>query len=47
MPGKETLVGTPIGKPYFSTSLQVAPGNKGYRPNTGRSFFPQPTLTYY
>ena len=34
MPGHEKLVNTPIHKPYFSTSLQVAPGSniEDYRP---------------
>ena len=33
MPGKENLINTPINKPYFSTSLQVAPGYPDFRPN--------------
>ena len=33
MPGKEKLINTPINKPYFSTSLQVAPGYPDFRPN--------------
>jgi hypothetical protein len=34
MPGHEKLINTPIHKPYFSTSLQVAPGSniEDYRP---------------
>ena len=32
MPGKAKLINTPISKPYFSTSFQVAPGFKDYRP---------------
>lgn len=32
MAGKEKLINTPINKPYYSTSLQIAPANKNYRP---------------
>ena len=33
MPGKEKLIHTPVNKPYYSASLQVAPALK-YRPTT-------------
>jgi len=33
MAGKGKLINTPIHRPYFSTSLQIAPGNQNYRPN--------------
>eukprot|EP01041_Mallomonas_annulata_P010296 gene10296-21494_t len=32
MPGKEKLIGTPVNKPYYSASLQVAPSVPNYRP---------------
>ena len=45
MPGKEDLgPNTPTDKPYFSASLQIAPGNQNYRPETG--FSPAPHLWY-
>ena len=34
MAGKEKLINTPIHRPYFSSSLQVAPGIKDYRPQS-------------
>lgn len=46
MPGKETLQHTPINKPYFSTSLQVAPGSTqdDYRPTVSET--PAPGYWY-
>lgn len=35
MPGSEKLKSTPINRPYYSASFQVAPGIEGYRPNVG------------
>eukprot|EP00981_Chlorochromonas_danica_P009808 scaffold2831_cov249-Ochromonas_danica.AAC.9 len=35
MAGEMHLMHTPVHRPYFSTSLQVAPGNTAYRPSNG------------
>lgn len=35
MPGVDKLLNTPIKRPYFSTSYQVAPGYADFRPNVG------------
>jgi hypothetical protein len=34
MAGVETLLNTPVNRPYYSASLQVAPGYDKYRPIT-------------
>eukprot|EP01038_Epipyxis_sp_PR26KG_P013633 gene13633-18294_t len=44
MPGDEILFNTPIKKPYYSASLQIAPGSQDYRPTTGET--PAPGLWY-
>lgn len=37
MSGSEKLINTKIHRPYFSTSLQVAPGIQDYRPEVAQS----------
>ena len=44
MPGKEELINTPINKPYFSSSYQVAPGFQDYRPDVATN--PAPGMWY-
>jgi len=44
MPGKAILEQTTTTKPYYSASLQVAPGIEDYRPNVGE--VPKKTLWY-
>jgi hypothetical protein len=43
MGGPEALPSTNITRPYFSTSLQIAPGLEGLRPNLGK--LPKPVST--
>ena len=37
MPGSENLKGTPINKPYLSSSLQISPGVQHNRPASGEA----------